>query len=283
MCDLWRYTIEEDTPPGAIPSQVAAARQQLAAGREPVSHMKLYNAGSFFDPRAVPAADYGGVARAVAGLRRVIVESHPSLVGPRVGRFLEALAREADPGTPPAALEVAMGLETAHPEALDRMNKRMTLDLFAAAADRLAALRVAVRAFVLIFPPFVRAKEQDDWLVRSIEYAFACGASVVSLIPTRPGNGALEALAADGQFRAPTLADVERSTDLAHAHLPGRGRIFIDLWDFDRLAGCAGCAAARRERLHRMNLEQRLAPAVRCPRCGAGTARALPLAFRHPS
>ena len=55
--------------------------------------MKLYNAGSFFDPRAVPDADYEGVAAALAGLSRVIVESHPALVGPRVDRLLGALAR----------------------------------------------------------------------------------------------------------------------------------------------------------------------------------------------
>ena len=56
--------------------------------------MKLYNAGSFFDPRAVPDADYDGVAAALAGLSRVIVESHPALVGPRVDRLLDALARQ---------------------------------------------------------------------------------------------------------------------------------------------------------------------------------------------
>ena len=53
--------------------------------------MKLYNAGSFFDPRAVPDADYDAVAEALAGSARVIVESHPALVGPRVDR----LARRA--------------------------------------------------------------------------------------------------------------------------------------------------------------------------------------------
>jgi uncharacterized Fe-S cluster-containing MiaB family protein len=43
--------------------------------------MKLFNAGSFFDPRAVPESDYGQIAALVAGLERVIVASHPTLVG----------------------------------------------------------------------------------------------------------------------------------------------------------------------------------------------------------
>ena len=32
--------------------------------------MKLYNAGSFFDPRAVPDADYDGVAAALGRICR---------------------------------------------------------------------------------------------------------------------------------------------------------------------------------------------------------------------
>ena len=99
--------------------------------------MKLYNAGSFFDPRAVPDADYDAIAATLAGLSRVVVESHPALVGPRVDRLLAALAREAG-GERPIQLEVAMGLETAHPGALDRLNKRFTLEGFRTASAALA-------------------------------------------------------------------------------------------------------------------------------------------------
>ena len=100
MCDLWRYTTDADTPPGAIPAQMAAARAALRDQPVAVTGMKLYNAGSFFDPRAVPEADYDGVAAALAGLSRVIVESHPALVGARVDRFLAALDRHRDAAAP---------------------------------------------------------------------------------------------------------------------------------------------------------------------------------------
>ena len=89
MCDLWPYTTVDRHAAGAIPAQVAAARTMLQSRDEAGPRgMKLYNAGSFFDPRAVPEADYDGVAAALAGLSRVIVESHPALVGPRVDRLL---------------------------------------------------------------------------------------------------------------------------------------------------------------------------------------------------
>lgn len=268
MCDLWQHTTESDTPPGAIAAQVGAARDSLERAREAVTQMKLYNAGSFFDPRAVPEADYDAVAARLTGLDRVIVESHPSLVGPRTSRFLEALERHRTVGMAPPALEVAMGLETAHPDALEKLHKRMTVDGFVGAADRLRSLDVALRVFLLVSPPFVPDTEQDDWLLRSIDVACAAGASVVSLIPTRTGNGALDALAEDGSFRRPRLVDLERSLALAQDRMtsPG-GRVFADLWDLDRFSDCPYCLNERRERLRAMNLEQRYLPEVSCSNC----------------
>ena len=77
MCDLWQHTTESDTPRGAIAAQVAAACRRLDESGERVTQMKLYNAGSFFDPRAVPEDDYDAVAADLAGFPRIIVESHP--------------------------------------------------------------------------------------------------------------------------------------------------------------------------------------------------------------
>ena len=53
-----------------------------------------------------------------------------------------------------------MGLETAHPDALERLNKRMTLDQFRRAAGAARRRDVALRVFVLVAPPFVPASEQ---------------------------------------------------------------------------------------------------------------------------
>ena len=72
MCDLWRGTTTDTTPRGAIPAQVAAARRQLLERGEHVTAMKLYNAGSFFDPRAVPEEDYDDIARQLGGIERVV-------------------------------------------------------------------------------------------------------------------------------------------------------------------------------------------------------------------
>jgi radical SAM enzyme (TIGR01210 family) len=270
MCDLWIHTIEKDTPLGAIPRQIDAALEALATEGSVPARIKLYNAGSFFDPRAVPVGDYDAIAARLQAFSHVVVESHPALVGERVDLWLEARARSRASTSPACELEVAMGLETAQPEALARLHKGMTLPQFARAADDLRRRKVALRVFVLVPPPFVAPEEELPWLRRSIDFAFESGASVVSLVPTRTGNGALDALARQGLFRAPRLADIE--TALAAALPDPRGRVFADLWDLERLADCATCLPARRERLRRMNLEQTLRATLTCANCGGGSA-----------
>jgi radical SAM enzyme (TIGR01210 family) len=261
MCDLWRHTLAGPTPAGAIPAQLDHARARLAGSSPLPPRIKLYNAGSFFDARAVPRADHSRVAAQLAGYRRVVVESHPVFVGDAARRFRDALTQ--------ARLEVAMGLETAHPAVLARLGKRMTLGQYAAAAERLRRGGMDLRSFVLVQPPFMPAAEAVAWAVRSVDFAFDCGATVVVLIPTRGGNGAMEALSARGDFQSPTLATVEAA--LAAGLQRRRGRVFVDTWDLARLADCPTCSAARLRRLATVNLTQQFPPLGGCPQCGIGT------------
>src|SRR5262249_39428336 len=87
MCDLWRHTLEAPVAPGAIEAQIRGALADLP----PAAWIKLYNSGSFFDGGAIPRGDYGGIARAVGGFERVIVESHPALVGDACLAFRDLL------------------------------------------------------------------------------------------------------------------------------------------------------------------------------------------------
>ena len=253
MCDLWRQTLDRAVPAGNIPNQIRAALSTVPAAR----HVKLYNAGSFFDPGAIPVADDEAIARAVDSFDRVIVESHPAfLTGrhrDRCLRFRDAIAGE---------LEIAVGLETAHEATLARLNKGMTLDSFRRAAEFLASRQIALRVFILLKPPFTSEDEGIERACRSIDFAIGCGATVCTVIPTRGGNGALEALGDD--FAPPALASLERVIEYGISR--GQCRVFADLWDVERLFTCA-CAEPRAERLRTMNRRQVRAPSVDCAAC----------------
>ncbi|NLH74457.1 MAG: radical SAM protein [Verrucomicrobia bacterium] len=260
MCDLWKNTIAEPMPQGAVPAQIraglAVVRGRLEAGD--IGAVKLYNSGSFFDRHSVPPADYQAIAQLVGGFRRVIVECHPNLVDSAVLKFRDLIQGK---------LEIAMGLETADPDVLAKLNKRLTLAQFARSARFLVNNGIDVRAFVLIQPPFTRPETAVDDAVDSMHFAFECGASIVALIPTRAGNGAMEELAASGDFVRPRLATVEKALEAGIQSR--RGRVIADLWSLEQLADCPACFGARRSRLEKMNLTQSIQPPTACHACGA--------------
>ena len=192
MCDLWRNTLSETVPVGAIPAQIDHALLNLPPARQ----LKLYNSGSFFDPQAIPPADYGAIAQRANRFERLIVENHPALTGDACLRFRDLLSGK---------LEIAMGLETAHPQVLAGLNKRMTLDQFSTAANFLRRNGIDLRVFILVQPPLMPAGEALAWAERSLAFAMELGATAATLIPTRAGNGAMEALG----FAPPSLETLE--------------------------------------------------------------------------
>ncbi|HTG13893.1 MAG TPA: radical SAM protein [Blastocatellia bacterium] len=252
MCDLWKNTLDESVQRGAIPTQIRYALERLPAARV----VKLYNSGNFFDPQAIPVEDYSEIARTIAGFESVIVECHPALIGRRCLEFRDLI---------PGSLEVAIGLETVDARALELLNKRMSVGSFRRAAEFLAQNKIALRVFLLLKPPFVSYREAGEWVRRSIDEAFNCGATVCSIIPTRSGNGAMDQLAASSEYSSPTLASLEAAQEFGLGLK--RGRVFADLWDIGRFYSCE-CSPARASRLAEMNRTQQIPPAIACDVCG---------------
>ena len=187
FCDLWRHTTPNSTPPGAIPAQIRDALKGAPSALG--AQIKLYNASNFFDHRAVPEDDDLEILHLVKKFDRVIVECHPKLVGPRCERWAQHLE---------GRLQVALGLETIHPEALARLNKKADLGDYERAIAILRDFDADWRAFVLIGAPFVPPEESVEWTARSAAWAAENGAAHVTLIPTRGGNGEMERLAEQG-------------------------------------------------------------------------------------
>jgi radical SAM enzyme (TIGR01210 family) len=276
FCDLWQWTLDGPTPPGALTRQlesVLEARERQARegqtrdgearggvtrdGQTP-DRLKLYNASNFFDQRAVPADDVLGIAKLAAPFEAITVESHANTIGAKTLEFARTIS---------GRLEVAVGLETIHPAAAAQLNKRLDLARFDSAARFLSDNGIDLRVFVLLGAPYVPVDETVAWTVPTVEYAVERGASVVSIIPVRGGNGELERLQGLGHFTPPRLLQLEESLDLSLQFTSAV--VAADLWDVDRLPACEHCRAERVERLRRMNLSGRAESRVACDACGS--------------
>lgn len=226
FCDLWQHTIDQDTPPGALPAQLrlalaAASRQE---GTLPAQLLKLYNASNFFDAQAVPRVDEGAIVAASRGFERVVVESHARLLGPRCRHFAEQLE---------GRLQVAVGFETVAPASLSRLGKGIGVADLRRAGRFLQGAGISLRAFVLIGAPFLPRRERPEWTRRTCELALELGAEQVVLIPLRPSPGELSRLIASGEVELPDLAEVAETVDLCVPLAPRR--LLLDTWDLERL------------------------------------------------
>ena len=250
MCDLWKNTLTGPTPAGAIPKQIDYALARLPEA----DVIKLYNSSNFFDQKAVPPADYAAIIERLQPYGRVIVENHPKLCDEACLEFKDQLN-----GT----LEIAMGLESIHPAVLPKLNKQMTAEDFSRAAKFLRSNWIDVRAFILLNPPYLTDKAENIRSVqKAVEFAFENGVQCCSIIPTRPGNGVMELLQAEGHYVPPTLEALEDVFDNALG-LNG-GRVFVDTWDIAFLADCLVCFEARKNRLNAMNMDQKIHPRIVC-------------------
>ena len=249
MCDLWQNTTDETVETGAIPAQIEYALSRLPSAK----HVKLYNSGSFFDHNAIPPDDYVEIAHLVYDYKSVIVESHPMFIGDSTLRLRELLKTQ---------LQVAVGLETVHPEILPRLNKKMKLPDFEKAIRFLNDHGIASRAYILHRTPFLSEEEGIQWTKKSIDFAFTSGVEACSLIPVRAGNGAMDELAGLGYFSPPSILSLEEVLEYGIRH--GSGPVYADLWDIERFSSCELCMEERIERLKNMNLEQQIYPQIKC-------------------
>jgi uncharacterized Fe-S cluster-containing MiaB family protein len=162
-------------------------------------------------------------------------------------------------------LEVAIGLETIHPVALQQINKRLDLERFDRAAGFLRENEIDLRVFVLLGAPFIEGSESIEWTTRTVDYAASRGASVISIIPVRGGNGEMERLEALRDFTPPRLSDLELALD----NSAGRDDCVVtaDLWDINRFSHCDSCLERRVDRLRRINLTGRIEQRVACDFC----------------
>lgn len=250
MCDLWKNTLDTPTPAGAIPVQIEKALNELPDAEV----IKLYNSGNFFDRKAIPECDYDDIARLLSGYERIIVENHPKLTGSFIADFNDLL---------PGQLEIAMGIETLHPDVLQKLNKNFTEQDVVNATRFLNKLNIDMRAFLLLNPPFLTdQKENEMWILSSQEKLFDMGFSACTLIPTRTGNGIMEQLKKEGRYRAPDLKSLERVFE--QSLIRSRGRVFADTWDLSLFSDCEHCFESRVQRLEHMNLHQRIEASIDC-------------------
>jgi radical SAM enzyme (TIGR01210 family) len=208
-CSMCGYVYDSgEVAPREILEGFRAALEKIGD----VDYLKIFNSGSFFDPREITEEveqEIISIVNETPTIKRLQVESRPEFMHEE--RLERARSRlDCD-------LEVGIGLETTSDYIrANCINKGFTLEDFKRSASACKASDVLVKAYLLIKPPFLTEEEALKDMVASAVGAQGLGASRISFNPMNVQRGTLvDHLFHRREYRPPwlwTVLEILRQT-----------------------------------------------------------------------
>ncbi|MGD0057409.1 MAG: archaeosine biosynthesis radical SAM protein RaSEA [Methanomassiliicoccales archaeon] len=157
--------------------------------------VKIYNSGSFLDPREIPLEFRQDILNKFEKARRILFETRPEFV-----------TEETLNQFPADRISVAIGLESGNDDVLKScIRKGLTVDQYVTAAKLLNRKRIPLRTYLLLKPPFLTERQAVEDAKRSASFASRLSESV-SINPLNVQKGTLvEELWRRGDYRPPWL------------------------------------------------------------------------------
>ncbi len=156
--------------------------------------VKIYTSGSFLDPEEVPLELRSDVLSSFGPAERILFESRPEFI------TAENL-KDIDPRS-----AVAIGLESANEEVLRRcVRKGFTVADYTRAAEVLLDMRMPLRTYLLLKPPYITERAAVQDAIASVHYAAPYSESI-SVNPVNvQRDTVVDMLWRRGNYRPPWL------------------------------------------------------------------------------
>ncbi len=261
-CTMCGYASETPQSPPSE-DELLAQVEEVANRRGDARWVKLYTSGSMLDPEEVPLLMLEAIRETFGDADVLTVESRAEHVTADRVRAL---------GDGPS-LEVAIGLESACDQVLEgAINKGMALSDFRRAAGEVREAGAAVRAYLLLKPPFLTEAEAIEDALEAVREATAAGASAISLNPVNvQGSTLVDLLYHRGEYEPPWLWSVVEVLRRGSADLPSGARLLSSPTAGGKARGahnCGGCDDEVLQAIEFHRLSGDLGELERVPDCG---------------
>lgn len=232
-----------------------------------VKAVKLYNSGSFLDPKEIPVHSQKSIMAKIAKfdhIQEFIIECLPEIINMQINVLKEL--KEIFNQKP---IFIGVGLETTNGYILKSyVNKPFTFENhFMKCVQNARNVGAEVKAYLLLKPPFLTEQEAIDDAINSIREAFeVSNCKIVSLNPVCVHADTLvDLLWKKHEFSPPWLWSVLEVLKQCHQNVPTDGKLMCEVMagGLERGAhNCGECDERVLKEIEYYSLNQKFSPAI---------------------
>ncbi|MHA2365091.1 MAG: archaeosine biosynthesis radical SAM protein RaSEA [Candidatus Hodarchaeales archaeon] len=206
-----------------------------------IESVKLYNSGSFLDPKEIPFDSQKRIVAKIAeypNICELVIESLPELVNKHL-KVLKELVNIFG-GRP---ILVGLGLESSN-DYINRsyVNKSFYFKQFVKCVKNIYDVGAIPKAYLLLKPPFLTEKEAIEDAVQSIKDTFSSGCKVVSLNPVViHADTLVDQMYKRDEYQPPWLWSVLEVLKRVHPFKPKDGTLICEVIAGGKERGAHNC------------------------------------------
>ena len=268
-CSMCGYindsTLDENTNPEEYFDQEWAKLQQDPRFSE-VQAVKLYNSGSFLDPKEIPVAQQKSIMAKIAqfdNIQEFVIECLPEIINMQIDVLKEL--KEIFHNKP---IYIGVGLESTNAYILrSYVNKPFTFEnQFIKCVKNADKVGAEVKAYLLLKPPFLTEQEAIDDAISSIRDAFQVSeCKIVSLNPVCVHADTLvDLLWKKQEYSPPWLWSILEVLKECQQYVPENGKLICEVMAGGLERGphnCGECDARVLKEIEYFSLNQKFSPA----------------------
>lgn len=231
-----------------------------------VEAVKLYNSGSFLDPKEISVESQKRIVSKIAEspqIKELVIECLPGILNAQVEVLAELV--KIFGGRP---IYVGVGLESSNAYILrSYVNKPFTYEnQFVKCVLNAEKVGAAVKPYVLLKPPFLTEQEAIDDAVQSVLDSFAAGCKVVSLNPVCiHADTLVDQMFKRREYSPPWLWSVLEVLRKVHPHIPDGAALLCEVMAGGLKRGphnCGVCDKRVLQEIEYYNLRGKFSPVV---------------------
>ncbi len=274
-CSMCGYindsTLDENTNPEYFFDIEWQKLQQDPKFKEVVA-VKLYNSGSFLDPKEIPVESQKSIVRKIAQFNHIkefIIECLPEIINKQIEVLQELIHIFTN-----RPIYIGVGLESTNTYVLrSYVNKPFTFEnQFLKCVQNTERIGAHVKAYILLKPPFLTEQEAMDDSINSIRDTFEkTDCKIISLNPVCiHADTMVDLLWKKQEFSPPWLWSVIEVLKRSQKFIPDGGKLICEVMAGGLERGphnCGQCDSRVLKEIEYFSLNQRFSPAIEMLSC----------------